>query len=80
MAKKQTSIIAFPGVTEDEYEVFDQQARKDAQTAIQTANTAKSTATNALSVANVKLKSATLQTNYADSTKTLSITLTTTTS
>lgn len=80
MAKKQTSIIAFPGVTEDEYEVFDQQARKDAQTAIQSANAAKSTATNALSVANGKLKSATLQTSYADSTKTLSITLTTTTS
>lgn len=80
MAIKQTSKLTFPGVTEDEYEIFDAQARQDAQSAVQKANNANSTAQSALSVANGKLKTVTLKTSYADDTKTLSITLQTSTS
>lgn len=65
MAVKQTSILEFPGVTEDTYEVYDEQARTDAS--------------NALSVANGKLKSVTLKATYKDSSKTLSISLETST-
>ena len=79
MALKQTSILAFPGITEDEYEIYDRQARQDAQTAISTANSANATAGNALNVANGRLKSASLQTNYEDDTKTLNIRLITNT-
>lgn len=65
MALKQTQILEFPGVTEDTFEVFDGEARD--------------TANNALSTANSKLKTATLQTEYAEETKTLKLTLLTNT-
>ena len=72
MGIKQTSKLAFPGVTDDVYELYDAQARTDA-------NAAKQAAQNALNVANGKLKSAVLQTSYQELNKTLSITIQTNT-
>lgn len=51
------------------------QAKSTATQAQSTAQTAQSTATQALGVANSKLLSATLQSNYTSSTKTLTLSL-----
>lgn len=81
MAQVNLSILKITG-DDNDYLITDEtarstatQAQSTAQTAKSTAQTAKSTATQALGVANSKLLSATLQSNYTSSTKTLTLSL-----
>lgn len=67
MANKQLSSIIITG-DENTYEVYDETARSMAQLA-------ESTATQAQTTANSKLKTVSLQSSYADESKTLTLNL-----
>ena len=85
MAEVNLSILKITGDSND-YMITDETARttastaqSTAQTAQSTAQTAQSTAEAAQSTANSKLKTATLQSSYEEQTKTLTVTLNTST-
>ena len=86
MANQNLSIIKISSNPNDAYIIYDEQARtlansaqSTAQTAQSTAQTAKTTADSAKSIANSKLKTAVLNSSYDSDTKSLTLSLSTTT-